>query len=62
MSKKVLIISYTYPPSNKIGGRRWAKFAKYFLKNKNDVWIITSKNKNQFGWPNDHKYLKVKNN
>ena len=58
MSKKILIISYTFPPSNQIGGRRWAKFAKYFLKNKNDVWIITSKNKNQFGWPNDHKYLK----
>ena len=58
MSKKILIISYTFPPSSKVGGRRWVKFAKYFVKNNNDVRIITSKNKNESGWLKDYDYLK----
>lgn len=58
MPKKILIISYTFPPSSKIGGRRWVKFAKYFIKNGCDVKVITSKNKNEFGWPNDYEFIK----
>ena len=60
MSKKILIISYTFPPSNKIGGRRWVKFAKYFVKNNNDVRVITSKNKHMSGWLKDYDYLKTR--
>lgn len=60
MSKKILIISYTFPPSNKIGGRRWVKFAKYFVKNNNDVRVITSKNKYMSGWLKDYDYLKTR--
>ena len=44
MKKKVLVISYTFHPSNQIGGRRWTKFVRLFLKHHNiDVKIITSK-------------------
>ena len=45
MKKKVLVISYTFHPSNQIGGRRWTKFVRLFLKHHNiDVKVITSKN------------------
>ena len=44
MKKKLLIISYTFPPSNKVGGRRWSKFSKYLIKNKINIKILTSSN------------------
>lgn len=43
MNKKVIIISFTFAPSNKIGARRWTKFSKYFLKKGIDIQVITSK-------------------
>ena len=58
MPKKILIISYTFPPSNKIGGRRWVKFAKYFVKDGLDVQVITSKNIPENGWMKDLEYIK----
>ena len=42
MKNKILIISYTFPPNQGIGGRRWAKFSKYFLRMGYDVKVITS--------------------
>lgn len=42
MQKKLLVISYTFPPSNKVGGRRWSKFSKYLIKSNVDVKILTS--------------------
>lgn len=41
-----------------IGGRRWVKFSKYFIKNGLDVQVITSKNKDDNAWLGDLKYFK----
>jgi glycosyltransferase involved in cell wall biosynthesis len=43
--KKALIISYTLPPENGIGGRRWAKFAKVLKEKSYDIRVITAQNK-----------------
>jgi len=40
MSKKIILISYFFPPSNEIGGRRWGKFANYLAKKGHDVFVI----------------------
>ncbi len=44
MNKHILLISYTFPPYPGIGGRRWAKFAKYLTKNDYIVHVIHAKN------------------
>jgi glycosyltransferase involved in cell wall biosynthesis len=41
--KKALVISFTFPPVEGIGGRRWAKFSKYFLWENVDVMVLTAK-------------------
>lgn len=40
----ILIISYVFPPYPGVGGRRWAKFVKYFAQNGFKVHVITAKN------------------
>ena len=45
MNKKVLLIVPEFPPNNSIGGRRWAKFAKYLAKNNIVVKVIAFKPK-----------------
>jgi glycosyltransferase involved in cell wall biosynthesis len=44
MNRKILLISYVFPPYPGIGGRRWAKFAKYLAASGFDVHVITAKN------------------
>lgn len=43
MKDRILIISYVYPPSTGIGGRRWSKFAKYLNKSGSDIYLLTLK-------------------
>lgn len=39
-SEKVLILSYFFPPCNKVGGRRWAKFGKYLKELGYEVYVV----------------------
>ncbi len=60
--KKVLIISYTFPPKSGIGGRRWAKFAKYLAKMDYLVYVICAKHNNskESEWFSDVKDKRIK--
>lgn len=41
MKDKVLIVSYVYPPSTGVGGRRWSKFVKHLNKSGSDIYLLT---------------------
>lgn len=61
MKKSILIISYIFPPTTGIGGRRWAKFAKYFQQNNAEVNVISVKSSSQYSeWKSDVECLKDK--
>jgi hypothetical protein len=61
--KKLLIISYTFPPNDGIGGRRWAKFAKYILRGGGDIFVFTSADTSakKSPWTKDIRALQEKN-
>ena len=42
MGKKVLIVSYTFPPSPNVGGRRWSKLVRHLVESGNTVHVITA--------------------
>lgn len=44
MDKHLLLISFTFPPSPGIGGRRWAKFAKYLTRLGYTIHVIYAEN------------------
>jgi len=45
--KKAIIVCFTFPPFPGIGGRRWAKFAKYLYRNKIDIQVIAAQKKHK---------------
>lgn len=55
MKKKIIIISYHFHPSSKIGAKRWSKFSRYLTKGEYDVEVITSSEQNdsKSGWNNE---------
>jgi hypothetical protein len=42
--KDVLVICYSFPPNPGVGGRRWAKFAKYLSKKDYRVHVVSNFN------------------
>jgi len=40
--KRILIVAYSFPPQGGIGGRRWAKFAKQFIRSGVEVEVISA--------------------
>jgi glycosyltransferase involved in cell wall biosynthesis len=42
----ILIICYNFPPNPGIGGRRWAKFAKYLVRKGHTVHVISALREN----------------
>jgi hypothetical protein len=53
MNLKLLIISYYFPPYNKVGGRRWAKHCKYFKKEKVDFEVLCGDFEGSSAWDKD---------
>lgn len=65
--KNILIVCYGFPPNPGVGGRRWAKFAKYLNRSGNNVNVVAAKNffAEKSEWLNDIngitvEYLPVK--
>lgn len=52
MPKKVLIVSYIFPPKSGIGGRRWAKFSKYLNRLDVDLKVLTFQKNNDSNFSN----------
>lgn len=44
------IVSYTFPPSNEIGGRRWAKFSQHLSRAGHEVTVVCADNSVEEGW------------
>jgi hypothetical protein len=58
MGRKVLIITYAFPPDYGIGARRWAKLSKYLFKAGCEVQILSFKksdNTKKSPWSDDVK-------
>lgn len=55
MPKKLIIVSFVFPPASGIGGRRWAKFSKHLYRNGYDFKVVANKiwKTEQSNWDHD---------
>ena len=60
MSLNLLVISYYFPPFNRVGGRRWAKHCKYFEKENINFNVLTGNFQGISPWDEDIKSYKEK--
>lgn len=60
--KNILILSYFFPPCNKVGGRRWAKFAKYLKQKGHNIHILKVELPSNGVCPWEKDTLNYKNN
>jgi hypothetical protein len=54
--KKVVLLSYYFPPNTGVGGRRWVKFCKYLSKQNTGITVFTPEKfvlNNQPSWLSD---------
>jgi len=60
--KNTLIICYSFPPNPGVGGRRWAKFAKYLSEYDNQLFVVSKLNtqSTESEWVNDIKSDSIK--
>lgn len=61
-NKKILLLCWDFPPNPGIGGRRWAKMAKWFLKQDFELHVIKSSSKNdgaRSAWLDDVSSKKI---
>ena len=60
---KILLVCYSFPPNPGVGGRRWAKFAKYLVKSGHYVEVINAKltTDKLSTWSKDAQLLHEKN-
>lgn len=52
-SLKILVISFYFPPYNKVGGRRWAKHCKYLVKNSIETFVLSGTYTDTSPWDKD---------
>jgi len=60
ISKKALLVCYSFPPSSGVGGRKWAKLSKYLIRLGWDIQVICKEpSVNETSpWINDIKGVK----
>lgn len=61
MAKNLLIVSHSFPPTAGIGGRRWAKFAKYLKRMGYNITVISAEQvtTNESAWTKDVEGMDV---
>ena len=53
----ILIISYYFPPYEGVASRRWAKYAKYLLRNNHNIEVLSNKFNGISPWNKDVKHF-----
>ena len=59
--RKVLLVSYIFPPFPGVGGRRWAKFSRELAKRDYEVFVVATQNpfKTESQWMEDIRHDRI---